>query len=256
MKRPIQNPDPKPDGPDVVAPRPVHADARRNPVRADARRNHERLLTAAEAAFAAAGVDASLEDIARRAGVGIATLYRNFPTREALLAALLHDRIAELAARGRALADTADPGDALDTWLEAMAAHAATYRGLAASLTATAPVGTGERSMLSASCDTLLGTAARLLARAQAAGQACPDAQVDDVVTIVHAIAWAAAQAPADPERVTRLLTLLLRGLRCDGPDKRARPRISARAQEPPHERTKERTRAPRTARSPRRSRA
>src|SRR6184192_3929854 len=95
---------------DTGAPGPA---VRPRPMRADARRNYERLVAAAADAFAAHGTEASLEDIARRAGVGIGTLYRHFPTREALLEALLRSRFEEMQRRAAELSASAAPGEAL-----------------------------------------------------------------------------------------------------------------------------------------------
>src|SRR3954452_2753784 len=89
------------------------------PMRADARRNVERLLAVAKETFAERGADAPLEEIARRAGVGIGTLYRHFPTREALLEALLRDSFEPLRAEADRLLTSPSPGDALDAWLRA-----------------------------------------------------------------------------------------------------------------------------------------
>src|SRR5918997_3877226 len=93
---------------------------RQRPLRADARRNYERLLTAARAAFDEHGADASLDGIARRAGVGIGTLYRHFPTRSDLLAAVLRDEIEALSAAAERLLTSQAPGDALINWLRAV----------------------------------------------------------------------------------------------------------------------------------------
>src|SRR5881227_1228774 len=100
-------------------------------MRADARRNYERLLAAARAAFAEHGVDASLDDIARSAGVGPGTLYRHFPTRHALLEAVLGDAQATLLAEAEKLATEPDPDAALLTWMRGLATHSRTFRGLA-----------------------------------------------------------------------------------------------------------------------------
>src|SRR5581483_10532344 len=100
------------------------------PLRSDARHNYARLLSAAAAAFAEHGPDAPLDEIARRAGVGIGTLYRHFPTRQALLEAVFLDSIEALGAEAVALRDAADPGDALATWLRAVLVHNLTQRGL------------------------------------------------------------------------------------------------------------------------------
>src|SRR5213083_2740800 len=103
-------------------------------MRADARRNYERLLAAARAAFAEHGVDASLDDIARSAGVGPGTLYRHFPTRQALLERVLQEAQGVLVAAAEADADLADPHAALVSWLRRLADHSMSFRGLAEAL--------------------------------------------------------------------------------------------------------------------------
>src|SRR4051794_36678073 len=99
--------------------------------RADARRNYEQLIEQARMAFAEYGVDGSLDEIARRAGVASGTLYRHFPTRLDLIEAVLAEQIAELVGLGRGLLTGEDEFDALSTWLRAAVMHALTYRGLA-----------------------------------------------------------------------------------------------------------------------------
>src|ERR1700685_4463481 len=104
------------------------------PMRSDARRNRERLLTAATAAFAEHGADAPLEDIARRAGVGIGTLYRHFPTRVDLQAAVYRSQVETVCAAADEYMSSATPDQALAGWLRAMAAYLATKRGLSRAL--------------------------------------------------------------------------------------------------------------------------
>ena len=99
-------------------------------MRADARRNHERLLTEARAAFAEHGTDASLEDVARRAGVGIGTLYRHFPNRDALVSAVFEDAVDELLTRSRQLLTDPEPCAALVTWLREMVTCRTSRRNL------------------------------------------------------------------------------------------------------------------------------
>ncbi|MFG3495207.1 TetR/AcrR family transcriptional regulator [Streptomyces sp. NPDC047928] len=181
------------------------------PMRADARRNYERLLSVARAAFAEHGTDASLEDIARRAGVGIGTLYRHFPNRHALLSAVFQEALGALLLRSRELADADEPCTALVEWLRAIVTHAGEYRGLA-------------RALLSASHDTtsalsqcnvpLREAGERLLVRAQQAGTVRADVSIGDLMQLTNAIALAAEQDPADGELADRLLKLTLRGLK------------------------------------------
>src|ERR1700739_478543 len=101
------------------------------PKRADARRNHERVLVAAREAFAEGGESTALEEIARRAGVGIGTLYRHFPNRQALLEALYINEVQEVC-RSAARLDDADPWQALNDWFESLIGYLATKRALAA----------------------------------------------------------------------------------------------------------------------------
>ena len=99
-------------------------------MRADARRNYDRLLTAADAAFTQHGAEASLEDIARRAAVGIGTLYRHFPTRQILLEATFGGRLDALRDEADNLASTAPPMPALTTWLRSLLRYVTEFRGL------------------------------------------------------------------------------------------------------------------------------
>jgi AcrR family transcriptional regulator len=181
------------------------------PMRADARRNHGRLLDAARTAFTEHGTEASLEDIARRSGVGIGTLYRHFPTRDALLEALLRERFDELTAHARQLLDAPSPRRALAEWMRMFVVGVNTYRGLIAALLTTLR---DETSDLSAACQTMRATGAALLARTQAAGEARPDIHALELFTLVSGVAWANEQASAaDPTRVRRLVELVLDGI-------------------------------------------
>src|SRR5450631_2161356 len=127
--------------------------AAKRPLRADARRNYEHLLARAAEAFAERGADdVSLEEIARRAGVGIGTLYRHFPTRQALLEAVYRDQAEALHARALELLNSPSPGEALATWLRAMIEFGATKRSLSKSLMATL----GKDSELLSTCSTLI----------------------------------------------------------------------------------------------------
>src|SRR5215207_722992 len=184
---------------------------RQRSLRADARRNHERLLTAARATFDEHGADASLDDIARRAGVGIGTLYRHFPTRSDLLAAVLSDEIEALTTEAERLLSSPNPGDALIGWLRAVVTHAAASRGLAATLFC-AP--DDDRFASGPVCVQMRSAGARLLARAQETGDVRADIDNSDLFTLVNGIAWATEQASGDRETADRLLSLMLDGLR------------------------------------------
>ncbi len=180
-------------------------------LRADARRNYERLLTEARVCFAAHGTDASLEDVARRAGVGIGTLYRHFPNRQALMSAVFEDAVGELLARSRELRDAPQPCAALVSWLREMVTHASEYRGLARALMA---VTYDDTSALARCSGPIREAGGALLFRAQEAGDVRGDVEIGDLLQLTHAIALAAEGNPGDPELADRLLTLTLRGLK------------------------------------------
>ncbi|OPG02460.1 TetR family transcriptional regulator [Streptomyces sp. GKU 895] len=180
------------------------------PMRADARRNYERLLTEARTAFAAHGAEASLEDVARRAGVGIGTLYRHFPNRNALLSAVFEDAVADLLARSRELLADPNPCTALVTWLREIVTHAGEYRGLARQLMS---VTSDDGSALARCSDPIREAGGALLRRAQEAGAVREDVAIADLLQLTHAIALAAEESPGDPDLADRLLMLTLRGL-------------------------------------------
>ncbi|OKK24657.1 TetR family transcriptional regulator [Streptomyces sp. CB02488] len=185
------------------------------PMRADARRNYDRLLTEARTAFAEHGTTASLEDVARSAGLGIGTLYRHFPTRHALMSAVFQEAVADLIARSRELAGAERPCEALVEWLGTIITHAGEYRGLAQALMSTCR---DETSALSRCNVAMREAGSVLLARAQAGGAVRAEVSIDDLMQLTNAIALAAEQSPDDPELADRLLTLTVRGLSCSGP--------------------------------------
>ncbi|MDT0344116.1 TetR/AcrR family transcriptional regulator [Streptomyces litchfieldiae] len=182
------------------------------PMRADARRNKERLLAEARVAFAARGTGASLEDIAGRCGLGIGTLYRHFPTRQALLEAVLFEQFSALAVSGRDLLHHRSAREALITWTRAFVSTTTTYRGLTATLTATLRDRTSE---LHASCEAMRDAGAGLLARAQRAGGIRPDIEATEFLTLISGIAWAHEQATSTdhPGQLDRLLGMVFDGL-------------------------------------------
>ncbi|AXG82822.1 TetR/AcrR family transcriptional regulator [Streptomyces paludis] len=179
-------------------------------MRADARRNYDRLLTEARLSFAAHGTDASLEDIARRAGVGIGTLYRHFPNRHALMNAVFGEALTTLLARSRELAAADRPCTALVEWLGAIVTHAGEYRGLSRALMSASH---DTSSALFECCAPLREAGARLLARAVESGHVRPEVSIDDLLQLTNAIALAAEQTPSDPDVADRLLKLTLMGL-------------------------------------------
>jgi AcrR family transcriptional regulator len=174
------------------------------PLRADARRNHERLVTAAHAVFAEAGPEASLNEVARRAGVGPGTLYRHFPTRRALLTAVLRDRIEALCGRADELLTLDSADDALADWLRAFLTHARGSQGLGSALMIEEP------DELGFDCHQRIRDAATtLLANAQQAGTARADLSPDDLLQLVVGIALATTRGE-DADQPDRLLALVL----------------------------------------------
>jgi AcrR family transcriptional regulator len=183
----------------------IHTDAR--PKRADARRNEEKLVSAARQAFAERGVETSLEDIARRAGVGIGTLYRHFPTRPALLEAVYLDEVEAIC---RSADDFAalQQWDALTAWLRRYAGFAATKRALFDELLPYI----GQDAEVFQSCKTAIrSTGDALLHRAQEAGVVRPDVTFMDVARLVGGIAVIQSAGPGEIERI---LDVALDGLR------------------------------------------
>jgi AcrR family transcriptional regulator len=193
------------------AQRPWSGDAQR-PLRADAQRNYQRLVSAASAAFAEHGADdASLEEIARRAGVGIGTLYRHFPNRQALLEAVYRDQVDVLSDRARQLSLSADPGTALEEWLRALVSFGRTKRNLTTAMLATLD----KDSELLSTCSLIMrGAASALLKRAQEAGVVRADADATDLLRLVHAVSMAVEREPSDRGQADRLLGLVMDGLR------------------------------------------
>lgn len=191
-----------------VTPRAAAAGEPEAKMRADARRSRAKLLDAATAAFAEHGADAPLDDVARRAGVGIGTLYRHFPTRLDLQAAVFRSQVQSVCATADELIGTATPEQAFAGWMRAMAGYLVTKRGLSASLIA----GLGKDSELISSCwKAMHDTADRLLGHAQASGVLRADVSAEDVLRLVHGIVVSTEQSP---ESTDRLLSLMFDGLR------------------------------------------
>jgi AcrR family transcriptional regulator len=182
--------------------------AAQRPMRADARRNYERLLAEAKGAFLEHGADAPLEEIARRACVGIGTLYRHFPTRLALQEAVYHDEVDQLCANAYRLLETEPPGGALAAWMRAFNAYAASKRGLMPTLKEVID----RRSDLFDRChNDIREAAAAVLADAQKAGTARSDVTANDLLRLTHGLSVATER---DPDSTDRLLSFLIDGLR------------------------------------------
>jgi AcrR family transcriptional regulator len=171
------------------------------PKRADARRNYEKVLTAAREAFSEGGESTALEEIARRAGVGIGTLYRHFPSRQALLEALYVDEVEEVC-RSAAQLDEADPWEALNGWFERFIAYLATKRALAHELLNYLD---RDARLFQVCRASLFDAGEPLLQRAQAAGVVRPDVSIAEVIQMVMGIAKIPASDPGQNERILRI---------------------------------------------------
>jgi AcrR family transcriptional regulator len=174
-------------------------------MRADAQKNYDHILAVARDVVAEQGADASLRDIARRAGVGLGTLYRHFPTREALLEALLRTGFDELTARAGDLETSRSHEDALVSWLGDFVAGAHKYRGVAASMMTAIE---DSKSALHASCVRMKTAGAQLLARAQAEGMARNDIDGADLFALAAALAWLGDQ-PSHAPRADHLFGVI-----------------------------------------------
>ncbi|WP_327639431.1 TetR/AcrR family transcriptional regulator [Kribbella sp. NBC_00482] len=178
------------------------------PTRADAARNYDRLVTAARETFAKHGTDTSLEEIARRAGVGIGTLYRRFPSRTALLEAVYVDEIQSVCDRAYDFDRELEPFEALAAWLRSFLGYGLSKGSLASELT----VELGKESPFFQICKANVQEAGHLLLdKAKAAGEVRPDLELMDVLRLVGGINMG---RDIEPEQAHRLLDIVLCGLR------------------------------------------
>lgn len=165
-------------------------------MRADAQRNYERLLEVAREVVTENGADASLRDVARRAGVGLGTLYRHFPTRDALLEALLRASFDELAARASVLEESSKSDVALVSWMREAVAVAHNLRGAVVSMMVAIE---DPDSALHASTVTMRAACSRLLIWAQTEGKARKDVDGADLFSLISALAWLNDQPSCAP---------------------------------------------------------
>jgi AcrR family transcriptional regulator len=180
-------------------------------MRADARRNYERIVAAASEAVAERGADASLDDVAKRAGVGPGTLYRHFPTRQHLLDAVFRERIVRLRDEAaRLLDEEPDPMTALGTWLRAFIEHLRRYRGLSEALKT---IYDHEDELMIDSRDMLRWSVGSLLERAQAAGLARTDVDASDLLRLGHGTGTVVEPEPVGDARADRFVGLIIDGL-------------------------------------------
>jgi len=180
--------------------------------RADAVRNRALLLDAASRAFEEQGPNASLEEIARAAGLGIGTLYRHFPTREALLEAVFRGRIEDLANLGDELLVAPDAFDALTAWLHAHLRNASACQGMAGAVVI--ELLDVDDAGDAPACTQMRAVGAQLLQRAQEEGSARPDADAEDLVRLVNALVSATDDADDRVALADRLFALMVDGLR------------------------------------------
>lgn len=180
------------------------------PLRADAQRNRDRLLAAAVHAFSQGGPDTTLDSIARAAGVGIGTLYRHFPTREALVEAAYQAELARLCDAVPDLLGSLPPDLATRAWMDRFVDYLTTKRGMADALRAVIASGGNP---FARSRDRLTAAIGTLLQAAVAAGLVRPDVSADDVLVALSGVSLAATE-PAQRDQAGRLLDLLMDGLR------------------------------------------
>lgn len=178
------------------------------PLRADARRNRERVLAAAQEAFAAEGISVPLDKIARRAGVGAGTVYRHFPTKEALFEAAIVDRMEKMTEYAREAASGADVGAAFFDFLDRMVADGTVKRDLADA------VGSHAESIYRAPAGTLKTAIGELLSRAQQAGAVRADIDIDDLMTILRGFFLAVHSAGSHTGLRERTFAVVTDGLR------------------------------------------
>jgi AcrR family transcriptional regulator len=185
--------------------------------RADAARNRERVLEAAKAVFSVGGPDASLEAVAKRAGVGIGTLYRHFPTREALFEAVYRREVEQLTELAEQLKNEASPVEALRRWLRSNVEFVATKKGMAAALALAAH---GMSELHAYSSDRLGKAIGALLDRAAIAGEIRADIEPADVLRALVGMCYMNDQ-PGWQASVNRLLDIFVEGLRAQPAPKR-----------------------------------
>jgi len=178
--------------------------------RADAVRNRERVLEAAKAVFSAGGPDASLEAVARRAGVGIGTLYRHFPTREALFEAVYRREVQQLVELAEQLKSEAAPVDALRRWLRSNVEFVATKKGMLAALALTVH---GSSELYAHTFDRLTKAVGALLDRAVAPGEIRSDISPEDLLRALVGMCYMHDQ-PGWQKSVLRLVDVFVDGLR------------------------------------------
>jgi AcrR family transcriptional regulator len=187
------------------------AEAEGRKPRADGLRNRERLIDVAKLAFAEIGPNVSLEEIARRAEVGIGTLYRHFPTRDDIIAAVYRREVTQLADAAKRLLETRPAGEALHEWLRLFVDYIATKKVIAPAL---ASMTGGTSALYESSIELMKGAIADLVERAIAAGDIRPDVEPFDLVQALGSFAMGVSTSPGWETRTLRLIDILMDGLR------------------------------------------
>jgi AcrR family transcriptional regulator len=185
--------------------------AAERPLRADARRNRAKVLDAAEVVFAARGTGASTEDVAQAAGVGVGTVFRHFPTKEALLEAVYFARLERLSEQVRAAAEGPDPGTAFRSVISRIVDASPHKNAIADALAA---AGVGPERLKAATGGRVAEALALLLQRAQDAGAVRRDVDVPTLLALLIGAAQGVETVGDDPDRRARIVTVLLDGLR------------------------------------------
>ena len=180
------------------------------PLRADAQRNRDKLLAAATEAFAEDGEDVALETIAARAGVGIGTLYRHFPSRDALVVAAYEHEVDTLCAAAADLLETLPADAALRAWADRFADYMATKRSMGNALRAAAA---SDSPLFAVTRERILGALRLLLDAGAAAGTLRADVDPKDVMRVINGI-WYLPDGPEWRDDVGRMLGLVIDGLR------------------------------------------
>ena len=178
------------------------------PQRADARRNRARVLEVAHEVFATEGLGVTMDDVARRAGVGVGTVYRHFPTKEALFEAILASRIEQMAQEARALADAEDPGAAFFTFFESMIKSVVLNKAFGEALSA---AGRDLAEISQKSGGMVHEAQAVLLKRAQDAGAVRPDVTPAELKAIIVGIVTMERHLHQEPGRLTEMMLRALR---------------------------------------------
>ena len=187
------------------------AEAEGRKPRADGLRNRERLIDVAKLAFAEIGPNVSLEEIARRAEVGIGTLYQHFPTRDDIVAAVYRREVTQLADAAKRLLETRPAGEALHEWLRLFVDYIATKKVIAPAL---ASMTGGTSALYESSIELMKGAIADLVEKAIAAGDIRPDVEPFDLVQALGSFAMGVSTSPGWETRTLRLIDILMDGLR------------------------------------------